>query len=82
MKAEVVAIFVGKVKGQPMDAVDTVHAVPGFGLSGDRYWQAPDVPAAKRGPDREITLIESEAIEALVRDEEFRSTWPRAAATW
>lgn len=51
----------------PMQSVARVMALPGSGLDGDRY-------ALKLGsfykplPDYELTLIESEAIEALNRD--------------
>lgn len=50
-----------------MQSVEQVMALPGAGLAGDRY-------ALKLGsfykplPDYELTLIESEAIEALKRD--------------
>src|ERR1700756_3768369 len=53
----------------PMQSVEKVEAIPGVGLEGDRY-------ALKQGtfykplPDRELTLIEAEAIEALRRDYE------------
>jgi MOSC domain-containing protein YiiM len=52
-----------------MQAVGSVHAVPGQGLEGDRYWQGEGSSSQKKGPDREVTLIEAEAIEALVRDD-------------
>jgi MOSC domain-containing protein YiiM len=49
-----------------MRPAGSVRAVPGMGLEGDRYWQS---EPRKRGPDREVTLIEAEALEALARDE-------------
>ena len=51
-----------------MRAVDSAHAVPGRGLEGDRYFSRSGTYSRKDGADREITLIESEAIEALQRD--------------
>ena len=45
-----------------------VSAVAGKGLEGDRYSQKTGTYSNKLGPDREITLIEIEAIEALKRD--------------
>ena len=51
-----------------MVSVDSVRAVPGRGLEGDRYFSKAGTWSAKDGADREITLIESEAIEALRRD--------------
>ena len=48
---------------------DEVHAVPGRGLEGDRYFHETGTFSAKvPGPDREVTLIELEAIEAVQRD--------------
>lgn len=52
-----------------MQPIEAVRAVPGMGLEGDRFWQAGVNDARKRGLDREVTLIEAEAIEALVRDD-------------
>ncbi len=60
-------IYVADTATGPTKAIDAVLAVPGVGLEGDRY-------ALKLGtfckpePDRELTLIEAEAIEALRRD--------------
>ena len=68
-QSQVVSIYVGGQPGGPMRSVESARAVPGQGLEGDRYWQTTDTPERKRGPDREVTLIESEAVEALVRDE-------------
>jgi MOSC domain-containing protein YiiM len=51
-----------------MNAVDSVRAIPGRGLEGDRYWSKSGTYSAKNGADREITLIENEALEALLRD--------------
>jgi MOSC domain-containing protein YiiM len=49
-------------KGTPRDAVDSVVVVEGMGLMGDRYFgQKPGKYAA----DRQVTLIEAEAVEAV-----------------
>jgi MOSC domain-containing protein YiiM len=45
-----------------------VRAVQGKGLEGDRYYASEGTYSAKPGPDRQVTLIESEAVEALARD--------------
>jgi MOSC domain-containing protein YiiM len=67
-QGHVEAIFIGPDPGGPMRPAEVVRAVPGQGLVSDRYWQgAPNAPR-KRGPDREVTLIEAEAIEAMDRD--------------
>lgn len=59
------AIFLHGPKREPMTRVEEATARAGLGLEGDRYFR-PD----GNEPDREITLIEAEAVEALVRDEE------------
>jgi MOSC domain-containing protein YiiM len=62
------AIYIAGTATGPTTAMDAVLAIPGVGLDGDRY-------ALKQGtfykpdPDRELTLIEAEAIEALHRED-------------
>jgi len=51
-----------------MKAVDEVRALPGRGLEGDRYFLRTGTYSGKDGADREVTLIETEAIDALLRD--------------
>lgn len=58
------AIFVADWKGAEPQPVEEVRAVSGQGLEGDRYAHG----AATGKPDREVTLIELEALEALKRD--------------
>jgi MOSC domain-containing protein YiiM len=63
------SIHIASAASGPMEARDQVLAIPGVGLEGDRY-------ALKLGtfykpePDRDLTLIEAEAVEALRRDYE------------
>jgi len=64
----VVGIYTTPVGGAPMLAVDEIRAVAGRGLEGDRYFQQTGTFSTKPGPGREVTLIESEAMEALERD--------------
>src|SRR5207248_10179983 len=45
-----------------------LEAVAGRGLTGDRYYLSEGTFSRKEGPDREVTLIESEALDALARD--------------
>ena len=54
-------IFIAAAHGEPMRSVQSVHAIPGQGLSGDRY----AVGQKRKGPDRDVTLIELENIEAF-----------------
>ena len=64
----VVSIYVAPGRGAPTTSIAEVRAVPGKGLAGDRHFgRAENDPDAPR-PDREITLVEAEAIEALARD--------------
>lgn len=51
-----------------MRSVTRVRAVPGKGLEGDRYYKATGTYSDRPGAAREITLIESEAIGAMARD--------------
>lgn len=61
------SIHIADAAAEPTRSVNQVQAIPGAGLEGDRY-------ASRKGtysqplPDHELTLIESEAIEALKRD--------------
>lgn len=48
--------------------VEQVRAVPGKGLEGDRYFGQTGTGPRKTGPEREVTLIEIESVEALERD--------------
>jgi MOSC domain-containing protein YiiM len=51
----------------PMVSVEEANAVPGKGLQGDRYFVRQGT-FYKPQPDRELTLIEAEAIEAFRAD--------------
>lgn len=53
-----------------MSAVKEVSAVTGRGLEGDRYFYLTGTYSNHPGNGRHVTLIESEAIEALRRDYE------------
>jgi MOSC domain-containing protein YiiM len=60
----VISINVASSAEAPMKSVDEARAVPGRGLEGDRYFFRQGT-FYKPQPDRELTLIEAEAIEAL-----------------
>src|SRR5687767_719349 len=60
----VVSIHIAPASEAEMQAVDEVRADPGQGLEGDRYFKQTGT-FAKAQPDRELTLIEAEAIEAM-----------------
>lgn len=65
---EIVSLQVAEKAGSPMFTVKEVHVFPGRGLEGDRYFNRVGTYSDRPGPGREVTLIESEAIEALERD--------------
>lgn len=67
-KARVVGLCVGATEKEPLEAVDQVRAVAGHGLEGDRKFRRAGMPPDKDAPDRELTLIEAEAVEAAVRE--------------
>ena len=48
----------------PMQRVDTVEAVAGRGLEGDRYWKGIGAFSRFPGKRREVTLIRAEALAA------------------
>ena len=62
------SIHIAPSAAQPTVAVAKARAVPGKGLEGDRYFNREGTYSNRHGPDREITLIEIETIEALERD--------------
>jgi MOSC domain-containing protein YiiM len=63
----VVHIFVAKAAREPLESIAEVHAVPGKGLEGDRYFSGVGT-FWKPLPDRDVTLIEVEALEKLERE--------------
>ena len=67
-KGHVVSIHITPQPSTPTLAVDEVHAVPGKGLEGDRYYSQQGYFSSKPGAERQVTLIELEAIQALQRE--------------
>jgi MOSC domain-containing protein YiiM len=65
----VISINITEAEGQPMNSIQEVHAVPGMGLEGDRYFYQTGKYSDKHGAGRQVTLIEIEAVEALKREE-------------
>lgn len=62
--ATVVALFTSAVRRAPMQPVQEFQLIPGLGIEGDRYAKHAGTFSKRLAPDREVTLIESEAIEA------------------
>ncbi len=73
MPGAVTDIFIATGAAAPMQPVASVRAVPGRGLEGDRYYAGTgtfsDHPQT---PDSEVTLIESEAVDAFNREQGAR----------
>ncbi len=65
---QLIGIFIAQRKGTDLQAIGKVEAVAGRGLTGDRYFLKEGTYSAKDGPDREVTLIESEALDGLARE--------------
>lgn len=64
------AIFISSDPSEPMRQVSTVEAIAGKGLADDRYAEGIGT-FWKPKPDRELTLIESEAIDAAASEYEI-----------
>jgi MOSC domain-containing protein YiiM len=67
-QGHLIGIFVTGRKSGPMQAIERIEAVPGRGLVGDRYFLKDGTFSAQNGPDREVTLVEVEALEGLDRE--------------
>lgn len=57
---KVEALFIGPEEGGPITGVESVNAVAGRGLEGDRYYYSGD---GEHDPTLEITLVEIEPLE-------------------
>ncbi len=62
------AIFITPAKAGPMQSVSEIVATTNCGLAGDRYDQS---QSAQPKAIKQITLIESEAIEAATRENQI-----------
>jgi MOSC domain-containing protein YiiM len=67
------AIYVGAERLEPMVAVPEIRAIAGAGLEGDRYCLERGT-FSKKLPTNQVTLIETEALEAAARDYGFEIT--------
>lgn len=68
-KGKLIAIYITESAALPMQEVHQVRAQPGAGLEGDRYFNQQGSFSKPNQPDREVTLIEFEAIQALKEEE-------------
>jgi len=54
---------------EPMQALAEARLIAGQGIEGDRYLLGTGTYSMKPEPGRQVTLIETETLEALARDE-------------
>jgi len=66
-EGQVISINIADAAEAPMQSVNEARAGPGRGLEGDRYFNGTGT-FSKPSPDRELTLIEAEAVEAMKRE--------------
>jgi len=71
MKGLLVAIFISPTAGEIPHEVRTARALAGKGLEGDRYAQG-NGTFSKNAGQRDVTLIESEALELFARETDHR----------
>lgn len=67
-EGRLIAIHVAAEKAGRLSATAESRAVAGRGLEGDRYGKRAGTYSKRHHPGREVTLIESEALEAAARD--------------
>ena len=68
LHGEVVSIYVAASAGASMESRQSVEAIVGRGLEGDRYHEGSGHWSRTPGLGRQVTLIEIETIEALERE--------------
>ena len=66
--AVVVSLHIAPSAAAPVQSVVSANAVAGRGLEGDRYFHHCGTYSNHPGDGRHVTLIESEALEALRRE--------------
>ena len=77
-QGHVISIYVAAKAGLRTESLEHAEAIAGRGLEGDRYFEGTGHWSNNSGVSREITLIEIESIEALVREKNIEVT-PGAA---
>jgi steroid delta-isomerase-like uncharacterized protein len=64
-QGRVISIQIAPAAGVPMQSAESVRAVAGQGLEGDRYFTKQGTYSTTPGAVRDVSLIESEAVEAM-----------------
>lgn len=67
-EGQLLAIHIHGPKGEDLRIVPSATAIAGRGLEGERYFHK----GANGDPGQEVTLVESEAVEALARETEIK----------
>ncbi len=62
------AIHIAREASAPMEELDAARLIEGVGIEGDRYATARGTYSDKPHADRQVTLIEMEALDAVQRD--------------
>ncbi len=62
------AVHIAPQASAPMVEMDAARLIEGVGIEGDRYATARGTYSHKPNVDRQVTLIEIEALDALARD--------------
>jgi MOSC domain-containing protein YiiM len=71
---KVESIHIAPAAKAPMQSVERAEAIPGIGLEGDRYARKAGT-FYKPQPEFELTLIEAEAVEAILREYKISMTF-------
>ncbi len=64
----VIGIYVAPRRGEPTVRLEEAHLIPGMGIEGDRYFQIPGTADPINRTGRELTLIETEAIDEMIQE--------------
>ena len=67
-QGSIVSLQITTTESAPMIPIQEGHAVPGRGIEGDRYYLGTGHFSKQGKESYEITLIETEALEGLMRD--------------
>jgi MOSC domain-containing protein YiiM len=67
-EATVISIHIAETASGALKSLDSVRAVPGKGLEGDRYFAHRGTYSDTPGSGRDLTLVESEQLEAIERE--------------
>jgi MOSC domain-containing protein YiiM len=77
-EGRLVGIYIAERPREVPRGVEHREAVAGQGLEGDRYFRQEGTFSKPGAPDREVTLIEIEAIEALAKEYSITVEPPQA----